>query len=164
MYRFRQHDSFSKVRVCNARIAPLRTVGVRSYRSVVSPGTIWTHFDITMTPRTTLRTTFGRKTEFLSWTLIPRFECPVFGFFRIVTTRVVRGRWYRSKMFLGMLLYYSGGGSTPVVIMECSNSPWSKCWRNRWIPLRTESDLRSDNDMQIELRGEAAFSPCNYEE
>ena len=117
----------------------------------MSPRTIWTHFDITMTSRTTLRTTFGRKTEFLSWTLIPRFECPVFGFFRIVTTRVVRGRWYRSKMVLWMLLYCSGGGSTTVVIIECSNSPWSKCWRNRWIPLRTESDLRSDNDILIML-------------
>ena len=53
-----------------------------------------------------------------------------FEFRRFSGTRVMYDRWYRSEMFLGMLLDDFGGASTSVVVRRASNRAGSKCWRN----------------------------------
>ena len=134
--------TFWKMEVCNSRIRAVRIVGDRWYRPKVSTRTIWAHFDITTMSLTTPRVIFTRKTEFLGGTLIPRFDVTFWGFSRIVTTMMIRGRWYRSKVFLCGIVrqiwchkqHYNNHTALPEVI--------SKCWRNPGNPLRTKYDLR----------------------
>ena len=78
----------------------------------------------------------------------PSIRDTPFEFWRISASRVVYGRRYRSRMFLGVILNYFGATQVHVVGTRHPYQPKPKCWRNRWNPFINENNLRSDNDLR----------------